>query len=512
VTAGAGAPAASPARRHLDELLPAFNGGDGGLLETFARERLAEAAFPPTVEERAAQLARYAAETGGFDAAVVAERTRSTVDALGRARLTGEWYRLRVRTADAPPHPLLQVVFDPALAPPEERSGAVSPEQAADRVRRLLATLVGADQFSGAVLMTRGDETLLAEAHGLANAAFGAPNRVDTRFNVASMGKMVTAVAVAQLVARGAIAFEDAVIRYLPEYPAEVAAHVTLHHLLTHTSGVGDFFGPAFFGAAKDRFRTVDDLLPLVRDAAPVFTPGERWGYSNGGYVLLGAVIERVANRGYAEYVREHVYRPAGMSRTDAVALDEIEPNLAEGYTHSAVRHTPSGVAFGVGAGRRRSNRYMLPVTGGPAGGSYSTVGDLGRFAAALRDHRLLPPALGAAVLAGKVATDGVPSADGSAYAYGFFDQSVGGQRVVGHNGGAPGISGQLDMYPGADLTVAVLANYDPPAAQRVAVFVRGLIGGQEGAAGSTGTGAGAHGGRAIRSGRSGGGAARRAE
>src|SRR5262249_8875461 len=153
----------------------------------------------------------------------------------------------------------------------EQRSEPMSPEQVADRLRRLLDTLARADQFSGTVLMTRDDETLLAGAHGLASAAFGAPNRLETRFNVASMGKMVTAVAVAQLAARGTLAFDDALIQYLPEYPAEIGANVMLHHLLTHTAGIGDFFGPAFFGAAKDRFRTVDDLLPLVRDAAPVF-------------------------------------------------------------------------------------------------------------------------------------------------------------------------------------------------------------------------------------------------
>jgi D-alanyl-D-alanine carboxypeptidase len=476
VTARVRVAATTPARRRLRELLRAFDAGDGEILETFARDRLAEALFPATADDRAAQLARYAAETGGFDPVVVADQSSSALQALGRARLTGEWYRLRVRTADPPPHHLLQVAFDPALPPIEERSDPVGLEDVADRLRRLLDTLAAADQFSGAVSMTRGDETLVVAAHGLANAAFGAPNRVDTRFNVASMGKMITAVAVAQLVARGRLAFEDALIRHLPEYPAEVAARVTLHQLLTHTGGVGDFFGPAFFEAAKDRFRTVDDLVSLVREAAPLFPPGERWGYSNGGYVLLGAVIERVSGRSYADYVRENVYRPAGMSQTDAVALDEIEPNLAEGYAHSTVRYTPSGVAFGFGKDRR-TNRYMLPVTGGPAGGSYSTVGDLARFAAALRDHTLLPPALGAAVLAGKVATDSVPSADSSAYAYGFFDQFVGGRRVVGHNGGAPGISGQLDVYPDDGLTIAVLANYDPPAAQRAALFVRGIVG-----------------------------------
>jgi CubicO group peptidase (beta-lactamase class C family) len=139
-----------------------------------------------------------------------------------------------------------------------------------------------------AVLMTRDDETLLAGAHGLANAAFGAPNRLETRFNLASMGKMVTAVAVVQLAARGALAFDDALIRYLPEYPAEIAANVTLHHLLTHRAGIGDFFGPAFFGASKDRFRTVDDLLPLVRVRHPCSLRASGGGTATGGTCCWG--------------------------------------------------------------------------------------------------------------------------------------------------------------------------------------------------------------------------------
>src|SRR5207249_7821340 len=111
----------TPARRRLRELLAAFNADDRDVLDAFARVSLAEAAFPPTPEDRAALLALYAAQTGGFDSSLVADRSPSALQALGRARLTGEWYRLQLRTADAPPHALVQAVFDPALPPPEER-------------------------------------------------------------------------------------------------------------------------------------------------------------------------------------------------------------------------------------------------------------------------------------------------------------------------------------------------------------------------------------------------------
>jgi D-alanyl-D-alanine carboxypeptidase len=441
---------APPARRRLSEFLDAFNSGEPDAVERFAADGFAEAAFPRAPADRAGWHRLYLAQTGGFEVVAADDRSADTVEAVGAARLTGEWYRLRVRVAAEPPHGVVQAAFAPCLPPPGTPAASADAEQIAETLRRLLATLAEADQFSGAVLLARGDETLVAQAHGAASASFGVANRVDTRFNIGSMGKMFTAVAVAQLVDRGRLAFDDALTRHLPEYPVGAARADTLHQLLAHTAGVGDFFGEAFFYAAKDRFRTVDDLVPLVRDAARAFEPGQRWGYSNGGYVLLGAVVERASGRSYAEYVRENIHEPAGMTATDAGALDEIAPNLAGGYTHLAVRYTNPGIALGPAPSPRRSNQYMIPMTGGPAGGSYSTVGDLVRFAGALRGRVLLPAGPAETVLAG--------------------------ERVVGHNGGAPGISGQLDAYPDADYTVAVLSNYDPPAAQRVAVFLRGLL------------------------------------
>jgi CubicO group peptidase (beta-lactamase class C family) len=336
-----------------------------------------------------------------------------------------------------------------------------------EQLSAFLEQQAAADQFSGAAMVARDEEVLFARAYRLASKAFGAPNKVDTRFNLGSMNKMLTAVAIAQLAERGRLAFDDPVGKHLPDYPREdVAQKVTIHHLLTHTAGLGSYWNDRF-EAARDRLRSVNDYLRLFVDDPLLFEPGERAEYSNAGYIVLGAILERVTGRRYDDYVHEHIYEPAGMRETEAYALDCDVPNLAIGYTHQ----DPDG---GANSGAWRNNLLMLPARGGPAGGGYSTVEDLLRFASALRRHRLLSPQMTATVLEGKVA---LRTRVFARYGYGFGSDIVEGVRVVGHSGGAPGINGQLDMYPDLGYTVAVLANYDPPAASQVAGLVREMIG-----------------------------------
>ena len=216
--------------------------------------------------------------------------------------------------------------------------------------------------------------------------------------------------------------------------------------------------------AAKDRFRTVRDFFPLFVDKPLEFEPGSRFRYSNAGFMILGAVIEEVSGRSYFDYVRDHVYKPAGMTDTDAYEMDQDTANLATGYT----RENLQGQSV---AGPRRNNLFLHVVKGGPAGGGFSTAEDLIRFARALRGHRLLGPELTERVMAGKV-----ESFPGEKYAYGFSEEVVNGHRVVGHGGGFPGINSQLDIFSGLGYDVAVMSNYDPPAAMQVAGKLRSLI------------------------------------
>ncbi|HEX8318855.1 serine hydrolase domain-containing protein [Longimicrobium sp.] len=325
----------------------------------------------------------------------------------------------------------------------------------AGTLRARLEAATAAGEFSGAVLVARDGRTLFEGAYGLADRERGVANTPLTQFRVGSMNKMLTGVAALQLVQAGTVRLDTPFGTYLPDYPnAEMALKVTPHHLLTHTGGTGDIFGAAFT-AHRLELRTTADYLRLYGARGLRFEPGTQWEYSNYGFLLLGAVIERVGGTSYYDHVAARVLAPAGMTATGSAPEDSLVPGRAVGYTRQVV------------PGQLVSNAPTLPYRGTPAGGGYSTVGDLARFAVALREHRLLDPAHTAQLLAGKVETG-----PGTRYAYGFVDRVVGSRRFVGHSGGAPGMNGELAFEPNGGYVVVVLSNLDPPAAGQVAAFI----------------------------------------
>lgn len=310
------------------------------------------------------------------------------------------------------------------------------------------------DQFTGAVLVARDGHVLFRKAYGLADREQRIANTLQTRFRIGSMNKMFTAVAILQLVEAGKVDLRAPLGTYIPDYPnQDVATKVTIHHLLTHTGGTGDIFGPDFEAHRKE-LRTLADYLKLYGERGPEFEPGSTWAYSNYGMVLLGVVIEKVTGQSYYEYVQERVYEPAGMTATGSLPEDEAVPDRSVGYTRP-----PGSTTWA-------PNTDSLPYRGTSAGGGYSTVDDLGRFAHALLGHELLSPESTELLLTGKV------DSFGGKYAYGFEDRRRGGNGSVGHGGGAPGMNGDLRIYPESGYVVAVLANMDPPAAQGVSDFL----------------------------------------
>jgi D-alanyl-D-alanine carboxypeptidase len=325
-------------------------------------------------------------------------------------------------------------------------------------VRALRAQLQGATQagqFSGAVLVTRNGSTLFEGAYGLANREQNEPNTLLTQFRVGSMNKMMTAVATLQLVQAGTLSLNTPFSTYVPNYPnADMSSKVTPHHLLTHTGGTGDIFGPQFM-ANRTELQTVDDYLQLYGTRALQFTPGAQHVYSNYGFMLLGAIIERVTGKSYYDQVAASVLAPANMTATGFLPEDELVPGRAVGYTRQ------------IEPGTLVSNAPTLPYRGTPAGGGYSTVGDFAHFAVALKEHRLLDATHTTQLITGKVL-----AFPGVQYAYGFMDRVVGGRRFVGHSGGAAGMSGDLAFEPNGGYVVVVLSNFDPPAATQMSAFI----------------------------------------
>jgi CubicO group peptidase (beta-lactamase class C family) len=447
----------TPAGRQMSGWLKAFNSGDPKSIKAFH----ASSAAPDRVDRRAQQDSGFYRRTRGLELRKVEQSSEHEIVALLQAKLTEAWYRVSISVAAEPPHVIASVSVRGASNPSPVK---LSEAEALKVLDAYVKKLAAADAFSGTVLVAKHGKPIFTTAHGMANSAYRVPNRLDTKFNLGSMNKMFTAVAVCQLAEQGKLAFTDPIGKHLTDYPNKpVADKVTIHHLLTHTSGIGDYFNDKFMEASRDRFRAIKDYLPLFVEKPLEFEPGARFRYSNAGFMVLGAIVERVSGKDYFDYVREHIYKPAGMVNTDAYELDRDTPNLAYGYTTEGLRE-------GFEEGSRRNNLFMHVIKGGPAGGGYSTVEDLLRFDVALRQNKLLGAAQRDVLISGKV------DAMGAKYAYGFLDETINGKRIVGHGGGFPGINSQLDIYLDNGYTVAVMANYDPPAAQIVASRLREML------------------------------------
>jgi D-alanyl-D-alanine carboxypeptidase len=481
----AAAPAAPPAIVELPRttggalaraLLDAVNSDDAQALAAFMAERLSEKGRKAGPLDEWVQYFRgLGGVSGGVDVVRVEPQLAGSNDIA---------FHVRARSADR--HVRVALVIDerggladgfiaPTLDPTRPDEGRL-PEVVMDEpalaraIVQRAAQLAAADRFSGVVLVARGDRVLVHVAHGQAEQAFAADNRLDTRFNLGSMNKMFTAVAVAQLVEQGKLSFATTVAEVLPDYTdREFAARATVHHLLTHTSGIGGtIFAPAMY-EHRDRYKTPADYIPLFAGVAPDFPPGTRFSYANPGFIVLGRIVERVSGEPYDAYVQRHIFDVAGMPDTRAHAWDELTPNLAVGYMRD-----PND-AFGLLP--RRTNVSTLPYSGTPAGGGYSTAPDLLAFVRALRGHRLLGPATLAAVLRGEV---DAPLLDReSRYGYGFFVRELHGKQLRGHAGGAPGINSHLEFFADGDGVVAVLGNHDSPNASALATEILALLAAQ---------------------------------
>ena len=330
-------------------------------------------------------------------------------------------------------------------------------------LRHMLDEESAADRFAGAVLLVRNDSGNTREvysgAYGQADRERGVPNAIDTRFRIGSMSKMFTATAILQLVEAGRISFSDVIGSHIPDYPNRaIATQVTVGQLLTHTGGTGDFFGPQY-EMHRLQLRTHDDYISLLGERGPAFPPGSRWAYSNYGMVLLGVILERVTATSYYDYIREHIYAPAGMGRSGSEPESEPVQDRAVGYTRA---DTASAWAPATS---------QLGYRGNAAGGGYSTVGDLARFANALISGELLGSEHTQLLIKGKIDLPG-----SAKYAYGFVDTRENGTGWVGHNGGAPGMNGELRIYFPEGYVLAILSNLDPPAAGRIAAFVHARL------------------------------------
>ncbi|HLI05511.1 MAG TPA: serine hydrolase domain-containing protein [Ktedonobacteraceae bacterium] len=310
-----------------------------------------------------------------------------------------------------------------------------------DTLDHFIAQQAAQDQFSGTLLVARGEQVTLERAYGWANQARHLPNRFETIYALASITKSFTAAAILQLAERGKLTLQDHLGMHLGGFPPAIANAVTIDQLLNHTSGMGDYTQTPQFLSEKSSWtsaaQTMTGLLDIIRQQPLLFPPGTRYSYSDSGYVTLGGIVQQVAGQSYYDYIRQHIFRVAGMTQSDFYTRPQREQNALIAHPYS--RRTESN-----------PNAPRIDVSGtqdfigGPDGGAYATVEDMLHYSRALQAYRLLDQTSTNLLLFGKSTP---PSGKAP-------DRSV--------NGGAAGIATNLLMFPTLGWTVVILSNYDP--------------------------------------------------
>lgn len=430
---GAHAAADIPATRAgtaLSLMLTAFNSQRPGEIAAFKREYGVEGIS-------AEEMTGLSGATGGFHFIRAARSTPTEVQALVQENRSEQYAMITLAVTPSGRLTIEKGAMRPVETPADLAPQRMSMNAALGDLRSHADAMAAQDRFSGVVLVAKGDAVLLQHAWGEKNRELHERVRIDTRFRIGSINKALTAVAILQLVEQGRVALGDPIGAYLPDYPNRaLAEQVTIGQLLTHTGATGDIFGPQF-DQKRAELKSHADYIALYGQRPLDRVPGQQFAYSNYGYVLLGAIIEKVSGMPYDAYMQQHVYAVAGMTDTGTRPEEQIAPAPAIGYMR-------------VG-GAWMSAASTLPYSGTAAGGGYSTATDLLRFATALQSGKLLSSRMLALATSKQVAN----------YGYGWQLDTIGGAAVYGHSGGAPGISAGLTVIPSTGVVMVVLSNQD---------------------------------------------------
>ena len=352
---------------------------------------------------------------------------------------------------------------------------SISSKEMKPHLKKYLKKLHKQDFFSGSVLVAKGNTILFEETYGDSNKKRNTKNNANTSFNIASTTKTFTGVAIAKLADQGKLKFTDLISKYIPEYPKDIANQVTIHHLLTHTSGIElDDYEP--FNRDNDKARNLEEALTAQITHIDSLNEGRRknfkvlnkYDYSNEEYVLLGLIIKRVSGMSYGKFIEQHIFKPLKMNNSFA-DMDKLaaRKNKAIGYTYKDANSNFIG-------GTRRDNggvgKYLAPD-----GGIYSTTRDLYTYFKAINNHTLVSKQT-QEQLHKKQATFFSFEDESRYYGYGFEINRLGKALTIGHGGVRPGVGSRMEYYPEEDYYVIVLSNYGSMLGSAVAAHIKDLI------------------------------------
>ena len=379
-------------------------------------------------------------------------------------KLTETKVLFKIPVSGAPSYKIINFIKSNKISPKadEKQGKKLSDDEIIKRIGNSLKKLEADEEFSGAVLVAKNGKILMKKAIGMASKSYEVPNKTDTKFNIASVGKMFTGLAVTQLAEQGKLSFDDSLSMYVSSdwLKPEISKKIQIKHLLTHSSGLGDYFRDAYKQCDIPFFRDLEDYKTLIVDDSLLFEPGTKFSYSNTGYLLLGVVIEKVTNDKYFSYLKKNIFEPAGMVNTDGFDKDSPVKNRATGYSK----------IYENGKISWNNHQYTRIMRGSPPGGIYSTVEDLFKFDAAIRSDKLLSPEYT------KIIMEGRPELNVSFHSYGFFvSEGVAGREAY-HKGDGRGTNCQFKSFLDSGYTLIVLSNFSAPSANIVANVVDQLI------------------------------------
>lgn len=399
-------------------------------------------------------LDAYGETSGGLDLLKV-ERAGTALHPLVRTRRGGIERSIRLRPDRNDPARLFSLGDTPHPRPFGPLPDRTLPRRELKRVlQERIAFAVSRDEFSGVVRVVDPQGAVLLEAaHGVADRDQGSPVRPDTRFHLGSADKSFTALLIARLIAAGRLSLDTTVAQVMSDYAnREAARKITVRHLLTHAAGLGDLWSRKDYDGRR-RYARVEEIVPAFWSADLLFEPGSRAEYSNEGFVLLGALAERIDGRDWWTQLAAHVYAPADMTHSAHYTLDGPAPGRAVGYRY--------GEGDVLGLLGRTANWSFLGWRGNACGGGYSTAADITGYLRALRAGRLCTPAQAEAFTGQN--TGGL-----AAYGMGFQHTKVGERTLRGHSGGGGGSGINMDdgVVWETGWSYAVMGNYDAPYAQ----------------------------------------------
>ena len=364
---------------------------------------------------------------------------------------------LRLAEPTATPAAIASPPALPTSLPPSSiaSESAQAPSELTAELDAFLDSLVQRGQFSGVVLVARGDQVVFNQGYGAADRERNIPNTPQTRYRLGSVTKPFTALAILMLQAQGRLDVQDPICQYIPDCPP-AWQEITIHHLLTHTSGIPSLTELPDYQVTKATPSPPEQSIARFRNLPLEFRPGAAWKYSNSGYILLGYILEQASGQPYEVYLQEHIFDPLGMSNT---GYDHNQDDLAVGYADvsSPAEFIDMSIPFA-------------------AGGLYSSAEDLYRWDRALFTRQLLPPeSLDKMLTAYAFGTDQA----GVGYGYGWYVGELFGRRWVGHPGRIEGFSAVNAWFPDDDVTIVVLMNQGDLSAFSVLEQIQGRVFGE---------------------------------